>query len=239
LRGGTPTEKQKIEERHKQEKEKERALKLEQQKEEWSREFLSKVVRQKTGRMSEEYMEKLMTETRPNDKKHVKITYDFGTVEGMLDKDNSGIAIIDFKTGDIYNGDLLNGVKHGNGTFIGFDGEEYNGKFFNDKSNGFGIEKYPCKNEDGMLNGKFQYYEGNFLNDKYDGKGKFTDCIGQVYIGDFKNHRRNGFGKQNYLSGRIYEGEWNENRRHGLGKLIEGDTIIYDGEWENGNMVDV
>ncbi len=22
-------------------------------------------------------------------------------------------------------------------------------------------------------------------NDKYDGKGKFTDCIGKVYIGDF------------------------------------------------------
>ncbi len=36
----------------KRNQEKERALKQEQQKEEWSREFLSKVVRENTGRMS-------------------------------------------------------------------------------------------------------------------------------------------------------------------------------------------
>lgn len=46
-------------------------------------------------------MEKLMTETTPNYKKHVKITYDFGTVDGMLDKDNTETAIIVFTHLDI------------------------------------------------------------------------------------------------------------------------------------------
>ena len=125
LRGGTPSEnkKQKKEkEILKRKQEKERSLKQEQQKEEWSRDFLSKVVRAKTGRMSEEYMEKLMTETRPNDKKHVQITYEFG-------KQN-------YLSGRIYEGEWNENRRHGLGKLIEgdtiiYDGEWENGNMVN------------------------------------------------------------------------------------------------------------
>jgi hypothetical protein len=249
LRGGTPTTEAKIAARKKKEDEarkieqdkidqrREQELRKEQEREKERQEFKDKQVLAKTGRMAEEHMERQMTQPRPTEKKFVKLSNDLLTIEGWLDKYNSGNAVVTLKSGDIYNGDLLNGLKHGEGTFLGFDGEEYTGHFFDDKANGFGIEKYPCKNADGSPNGKFQYYEGNFLNDRFDGKGKFTGCNGQVYIGDFKNHKKNGFGKQNYLNGSIYEGEWKDDKKHGIGKLTEGDTIIHQGRWENDNAV--
>jgi hypothetical protein len=49
------------------------------------REFMYKVVAAKTGRMSEKYMEKMMTQPRPTKKNHVKLTNDLFIIEGWLD----------------------------------------------------------------------------------------------------------------------------------------------------------
>ena len=52
------------------------------------------------------------------------------------------------------------------------------------KKNGYGIEYY----ENGDLK-----YEGNFLDDEYDGKnGKFIDEKKQTYLGTFKKGKKNG-----------------------------------------------
>ena len=51
------------------------------------------------------------------------------------------------------------------------------------KKNGEGKEYY----KDGKLK-----YEGNFLDDEYDGEGKFYDENGEIYIGQFKNGKKNG-----------------------------------------------
>ena len=51
------------------------------------------------------------------------------------------------------------------------------------KKNGEGKEFY----KDGKIK-----YEGNFLDDKYDGEGKFYDENGEIYIGQFKNGKKNG-----------------------------------------------
>ena len=52
-------------------------------------------------------------------------------------------------------------------------------------------------------------YEGEYVNDKFEGKGKYTYITGNYYIGEFKNGKRNGKGKQFYKNGDLmHEGNW-------------------------------
>ena len=43
-------------------------------------------------------------------------------------------------------------------------------------------------------NGELKY-EGNFLNDEYDGEGKLYNENGEIYMGEFKQGAKNGFGR--------------------------------------------
>ena len=56
-------------------------------------------------------------------------------------------------------------------------------------------------------------YEGEYVNDKFEGKGKYTYITGSYYIGEFKNGKRNGKGKQYYKNGDLmHEGNWVDDR---------------------------
>ena len=50
-------------------------------------------------------------------------------------------------------------------------------------------------------------YEGDFLNDKSEGNGKYINENGEFYIGQFLNGHKHGKGKLYYKNGTIkYEG---------------------------------
>ena len=52
-------------------------------------------------------------------------------------------------------------------------------------------------------------YEGDYVNDKFEGKGKYTYITGNYYIGEFKNGKRNGKGEYYNKNGDlIYKGNW-------------------------------
>ena len=52
-------------------------------------------------------------------------------------------------------------------------------------------------------------YEGDYINDKVEGNGKYIDENGECYIGQFKNGLRNGKGIFFSSDGNIkYEGNW-------------------------------
>ncbi len=52
-------------------------------------------------------------------------------------------------------------------------------------------------------------YEGKYVNDKFEGKGKYTYITGNYYIGEFKKGKRNGKGKLYSKNGElISEGNW-------------------------------
>ena len=52
-------------------------------------------------------------------------------------------------------------------------------------------------------------YEGDWINDKKEGNGKYIWEDGNYYIGQFKNGLRNGKGTEYYSNGNIkYEGDW-------------------------------
>ena len=50
------------------------------------------------------------------------------------------------------------------------------------------------------------YYEGDFLNDMADGKGKLVNFEGSVYDGEWLEDKASGFGKYISHDGLYYEG---------------------------------
>ena len=84
--------------------------------------------------------------------------------------------------------------KYENGKYIWEDGKYYIGQEKNGLRNGKGIEYYK--------NGNIKY-EGDFVNDKFEGNGKYIWEDGEYYIGQEKNGLRNGKGIEYYKNGNI------------------------------------
>ena len=56
-------------------------------------------------------------------------------------------------------------------------------------------------------------YEGDYINDKKEGNGKYIWENGEYYIGQFKNGLSHGKGTMYYSNGKIkYEGDWINNK---------------------------
>ena len=82
-------------------------------------------------------------------------------------------------------------------------------------------------------------YVGQFVNGLREGVGTFTWSIhspdaGRVYEGEYKNNRRNGKGKRTYRDGSILEGYWKDNKlwngtKHDKEGNISGKCV--NGEW--------
>ena len=69
-----------------------------------------------------------------------------------------------------------------------------------------------------MLYNDGDKYEGEFKDDKKDGKGIYyfnsQSWNGAIYVGDFKNDNREGKGIFYYKNGDRYEGEYNNDKRN-------------------------
>ena len=75
------------------------------------------------------------------------------------------------------------------------------------------------------------------MNDHKHGKGILYYKNGTIkYDGDFVNGRKEGNGKYIYEDGNYYIGEWLNNRKNGRGILYKSDgNIIYTGVFINDN----
>jgi hypothetical protein len=80
------------------------------------------------------------------------------------------------------------------------------------------------------------YYEGNWENDKPEGKGLCTWKDGGKYLGELKSGRLEGKGKRLYSNGNYYEGCFANGRRSGKGKMKFKNGDSYDGEWSSDEM---
>ena len=148
-----------------------------------------------------------------------------------------------------YEGELLNGQRHGEGTFYYSNGDIYSGQFNKDEFEGFGIytwksgEVYSGEFAFGVPFGKGthtfangDFYSGDFVDGKMSGKGTLTMESGAVYSGDFLLGYRTGTGTLTYPDGETYTGEFLRGNRHGQGTVNLPDGTVYSGQFENDNF---
>ena len=124
----------------------------------------------------------------------------------------------------IYTGNIKNFKKEGFGKEECFD-YIYKGNFHNNMKNGKGEIKM-IKSGDN--------YEGEFVNDKITGYGKYIWDNHHQYIGYFVNGEMNGKGKYKWPDGSEYEGEYVNNKREGKGKFKWNSGAFFEGNFHNG-----
>ena len=130
-----------------------------------------------------------------------------------------------FDNGDVYEGEMVDGFRHGKGKYTWANGNEYEGDWVRGKRTGYGVYKSYDKNE--IKGGTFvsYIYEGEWKNSEKHGRGvakgyEVFHHFGHVYM-DWS-----------------YDGEWVADNRHGKGAYWEwgGDALheawrVYCGEW--------
>ncbi len=76
-------------------------------------------------------------------------------------------------------------------------------------------------------------YEGDWVNDRRQGKGIFTHAYGDKYEGDWINDQRQGKGICTYANGDKYEGDWVHNKRASEGTYTCSNGRQFTGNFKN------
>ncbi len=128
------------------------------------------------------------------------------------------------------------------------NGDKYTGLLKNGKPEGNGQYTWRNKNfeitrSDGSKT-YLEYYDGDWKDGKFHGKGLCIYGDTTRYFGDFVNGVREGKGelfkvyvvdkKGNTTTYTIFEGEWKDDKFHGEGLCIYGDSTRYNGNFVNG-----
>jgi hypothetical protein len=126
---------------------------------------------------------------------------------------------------EIYEGEMMDGKKHGFGKLTTKDYIR-EGTWKEDKFTGWGRES--------RINGEI--LEGRFVDGKVEGKGILRDSKGSSYIGDFVDSKRQGFGELDTKKAN-YKGEFKDNKFNGHGKVkIKEDGSEIEAEFRNGDI---
>lgn len=124
-----------------------------------------------------------------------------------------------------FEGELEGGKAHGQGTWIGPDGERYEGEWKDGLWDGQGITLFS--------NG--DRFEGSHQKGVFDGLGTYIWSDGDRYLGGFKVNQMHGYGVYIYSAGGLYEGEWTEGTKNGQGKRTWADGSQFEGNFVAGN----
>jgi hypothetical protein len=150
-----------------------------------------------------------------------------------------------------YIGDLVDGVRHGQGVLTYESGETLRGEFLHGRiHNGTGTLKYASSQDirkgtwvDGKMQGQgstiirgWSFYVGNFKDGMKHGDGVMTfTTTGEILRGEFRNgYIYNGEGVVRMRQAGDYMiGKWKRGEMHGKGVACK-DGWKYEGEFENG-----
>ena len=169
------------------------------------------------------------------------IVTDNGNCTLKEEKDGIKIYECKLENGDSYEGEVKNGKQHGEGTYIWTNKDKYIGQWKNGKRHGKGIYIFNNGNvyigqwKDGeKTEGKegthIQASDGTIKNDI-----KMIIEDGNFYEGEYQNNKFNGRGIYKFKNGDIYDGYFKDGMRHGHGIYTWGNNKAkYDGEWKNG-----
>ena len=148
---------------------------------------------------------------------------------GMWKDDNfSGWGRESCSNGDVFEGRFENGMINGKGIFLDSKKNKYIGDFKEMKRWG-----------KGKLVTKEIFYEGDFYENKLNGKGYIKFLKNELeYTGTFKNDQIEGRGIFKWKNGDKYEGEVKNGKMHGIGIFKCYNGQIYNGTFENGQIKD-
>ncbi|XP_012075409.1 uncharacterized protein LOC105636683 [Jatropha curcas] len=104
------------------------------------------------------------------------------------------------------------------------NGDVYEGEFHRGKCSGSGVYYY-------YMSGR---YEGDWVDEKYDGYGVETWAKGSRYRGQYRQGLRHGIGVYRFYTGDVYAGEWSNGQCHGCGIHTCEDGSRYIGEFKWG-----
>eukprot|EP01051_Picozoa_sp_SAG22_P018857 SAG22_NODE_3303_length_1792_cov_3.291199_1_plen_464_part_01 len=185
------------------------------------------------------------------------ISVDEAPYEGE-DRDPTATAVkrmrptnkIVFDSGDVYEGEVLEGLRHGQGSYTWLYGGRYVGGWVQSYQHGTGKRTYPngdsyegewkLDRRDGtgtmLYAGSGVRYEGEWCDDKPHGNGTEISPDGCSYTGEWNAGRKTGVGRAVYGSGDVYVGMHLDGRRHGYGTLTYKDDAdgSWDGQWVGG-----
>lgn len=109
--------------------------------------------------------------------------------------------------------------------FVG--GSHYKGSWNMDQKEGFGVQFNPNNTK----------YEGEWLTNKYHGRGTLWIKKGKTYnrryVGEWSQGNMEGQGIYYYENGDIYRGGWLNNKRYGEGLMNSTNGDQYNGGWKN------
>ena len=135
--------------------------------------------------------------------------------------------------------------------FYNEKGEKYIGAFKNNLKEGKGILYYDinCKSKIKRYEGQFlkdqpngkgrmywndgDRYEGEFTDGKPEGKGIMYCNNGDMYEGEFKNGKAEGKGILYSNNGEKYKGDFKKNKKEGKGIYVYNNGDMYNGDWKN------
>mmetsp|Transcript_100999 Transcript_100999/g.159706 ORF Transcript_100999/g.159706 Transcript_100999/m.159706 type:complete len:215 (-) Transcript_100999:9-653(-) len=130
---------------------------------------------------------------------------------------------INFEDGSTYQGQVINGKRHGKGIWQSRTGQ-YDGQWKDDMQHGSGAQTW----SDGRS------YKGEFCQGKFSGKGKMEWHTAKghlTYEGQYVNDLKEGQGKFSWSDGRHYTGEWLKGKRHGKGVYTNAKGETKKGIW--------
>ena len=146
--------------------------------------------------------------------------------EVNINNELNGRGILINKQGCKLDGTFEKNKFTGNGKLIDEEGNYYEGNFKNKRLEGKGIKKTI----------KGIVYNGDFLEGLKDGKGK-EETLENIYEGEFKNDKKNGKGKLYYkILKDTYEGDFKDNNITGNGFYEWSNKETYKGTFLNGKM---
>ena len=145
-------------------------------------------------KMNEETIQPETVQTITQDNEELNYTYtkfvenyrlDNGIYTGGLDANNQlhgHDCKFQFDNGDLYEGDYYHGKMSGEGVYTYHNGNIYTGGLKDNMRNGHGTFKLSES-----VNGYKGFYDGNFVNDKFQGSGNFTFDNGDLFSGEFRD----------------------------------------------------
>ena len=171
-----------------------------------------------------------------------RITHEDGEISEGIMKDGEWVeeeqeeeAIVNIITNDIenyesgskYEGEFLNGIRHGKGICTWANGDFQDGTWVHGEiKDGIAKETYASGN----------VYEGEWKESLPHGQGKMTFAHGDVYEGEWSEGSRHGQGKMTYADGGVYDGAFLNGIRYGKGRYTWESGNYYEGDFVDGDF---